>query len=247
MSGADGRDNAAVARAPSAGRQAPGSLAVARAILFKDLRIELRALESVPAMALFSLTTFVIFRFGLDRTDLEGSLAAGVVLVTILFAGLLAVNRLFAAEQNEGGFDALRLAPADAAPMFIAKVAALFVYMLALELVALPAFAFFFLDDWSGLPALLAVACLLNLALGTTGALIAAMTAGARAREVLAPLVLLPLLVPAMVAAANLAAPILAAGGPSYDDAAQWLAVLALYDAIFGLIGWAVYDFLLED
>lgn len=218
-----------------------------RAILAKDLRIELRAMESVPAMALFSLTTFVIFRFGLDRTELSGSLAAGVLLVTLLFAGLLAVNRLFDAEQREGGFDALRISPTEASSMFLAKVAALFVYLLALELVALPAFAFFFLDEWSGLPAMLGVACLLNLALGTTGALIAAMTAGARAREVLAPLVLLPLLVPAMIAAANLAAPILAAGGPEYTDAGQWLAVLALYDAIFGLIGWAVYDFLLED
>jgi heme exporter protein B len=218
-----------------------------RAILAKDLRIELRALESVPAMALFSLTTFVIFRFGLDRTELSGSLAAGVVLVTLLFAGLLAVNRLFAAEQREGGFDALRLSPADASAMFVAKVCALFVYLLALEVVALPAFALFFLDEWSGLPALLGVACLLNLALGTTGALIAAMTAGARAREVLAPLVLLPLLVPPMIAAANLAAPILEVGGPEFTDAGQWLAVIALYDSIFGLIGWAVYDFLLED
>lgn len=222
-------------------------MSTARAILVKDLRIELRAMESVPAMALFSLTTFVVFRFGLDRTELSGSLAAGVLLVTLLFAGLLAINRLFDAEQREGGFDALRISPAEASAMFIAKVAALFVYLLALEVVALPAFAFFFLDEWSGLPAMLGVACLLNLALGTTGTLIAAMTAGARAREVLAPLVLLPLLVPALIAAANLGAPILAAAGPEYTDAGQWLAVLALYDAIFGLIGWAVYDFLLED
>ncbi len=89
----------------------------------KDLRIELRTLQSLPAMALFAVTTFVIFRFGLDRTSLEGSLATGVLLVTILFAALLAINRLFVAERDEGGFDAIRLAPVDPTSLFVAKVA----------------------------------------------------------------------------------------------------------------------------
>ncbi len=76
-----------------------------RAILAKDLRIELRTMQSLPAMALFAVTIFVIFRFGLDRTTLNGGLAAGVLLVTILFAALLAINRLFVAEREQGGDD----------------------------------------------------------------------------------------------------------------------------------------------
>ena len=67
------------------------------AILAKDLRVELRTLQSVPAMVLFSVTTFVLFRYGLDRSDLSGSLAAGVLLATVLFAAILAINRLFVA------------------------------------------------------------------------------------------------------------------------------------------------------
>ena len=99
------------------------------AILGKDLRAELRTLQSLPAMALFAITTFVIFRFGLDRTSLSGGLAAGVLWATLLFAGVLGINRLFVAEREEGGFDAIRLAPIDRSVLFVAKVAALLLYL----------------------------------------------------------------------------------------------------------------------
>jgi len=120
-------------------------------ILAKDLRAELRTLQSLPAMALFATTTFVIFRFGLDRTQLSGSLAAGVLWATLLFAALLGVNRLFVAEREEGGFDAIRLAPIDRSVLFGAKAAALVIYLLALELVAVPIFALFFLGSAAAL------------------------------------------------------------------------------------------------
>jgi heme exporter protein B len=218
-----------------------------RAILAKDLRVELRTLESVPAMALFALTTFVLFRFGLDRERLEGSLAAGVLLATVLFAAILAINRIFLAEREQGGFDAIRLAPIDGTALFAAKVVALLVYLGALELVAVPAFAFLFMDEWSGLAPLLPVLLLANLGLAVTGTLVSAIAVNSRARDLLGPLILLPLLVPVMIAAAGAAEPLLAAGGPSYSDFAQWVAVLALYDVVFLLVGYAVYDFLLED
>jgi heme exporter protein B len=218
-----------------------------RAILSKDLRVELRTLESVPAMALFAITTFVLFRFGLDRETLEGSLAAGVLLATVLFAAILAINRIFLAEREQGGFDAIRLAPVDGTALFAAKVAALLVYLGALELVAVPAFAFLFMDEWTGLAPLLPVLLLADLGLAVTGTLVSAIAVNSRARDLLAPLILLPLLVPVMIAAAGAAEPLLAADGPSYADFGQWVAVLALYDVVFLLVGYAVYDFLLED
>ena len=218
-----------------------------RAILAKDLRIELRTLQSLPAMALFAVTTFVIFRFGLDRTSLEGSLAAGVLLVTVLFAALLAINRLFVAERDEGGFDAIRLAPVDPAALFAAKVAALTIYLLVLEAVALPVFAVFFLDDAAALGPLAGVLLLTDLGLAAAGALISTIGANSRARDLLTPLVLLPLLVPLMIAASGATEPLLAAGGPEYEGVAKWLGTLALYDLTFLLVGYAVYDFLLED
>jgi heme exporter protein B len=218
-----------------------------RAILAKDLRVELRTFESVPAMALFSVSAFVLFRYGLDRERLAGSLAAGVLLVTLLFAAILAINRLFVAEREQGGFDAIRLAPVDSSALYAAKVVALVVYLSLLELVAVPVFAVFFLDGWSGLGPLCAVLALTNLGLAVTGVLVSSLAVSSRARDLLGPLILLPLTVPLMIAAAGAAAPLLEAGGPDYDDFGRWLAVLALYDMTFLLIGYAVYDFLLED
>jgi heme exporter protein B len=218
-----------------------------RVILVKDLRIELRTLQSLPAMGLFCVTTFVIFRFGLDRTSLEGSLAAGVLLVTVLFAALLAINRLFVAERDEGGFDAIRLAPIDGTALFFAKVLALFFYLAILEVIALPVFAGFFLDDASGLLPLAGIMLLLDLGLAATGAVISTMGANSRARDLLTPLVLLPLLIPLMIAAAGATEPLLAAGGPSYDGVGTWVLTMALYDLLFVLVGYATYEFVLED
>ena len=222
-------------------------MSAVRAILAKDLQVELRTLQSVPAMALFAVTTFVLFRYGLDRESLSGSLAAGVLLATVLFAAILAVNRLFVAERDEGGFDAIRLAPVDGTALFVAKAAALIVYLLVLEAIALPVFAVFFLDDWGALAPLIGVLLLTDLGLAATGVLISSIAANSRARDLLVPLLLLPLLVPVMIAAAGAADPILAADGPSYDGVGKWLAILGLYDVVFLLIGYAVYDFLLED
>jgi heme exporter protein B len=217
------------------------------AILGKDLRVELRTLQSVPAMALFAITTFVIFRYGLDRTRLSGALAAGVLLATLLFAAVLAINRLFVAEHAEGGFDAIRLAPIDGTALFAAKAAAVVIYLLILEAVTLPVFAVFFLDSWSGLGPLAGVLLLLDLGLAVTGTVISSMAVNSRARDLLVPLLLLPLIVPLMIAAAGAAEPLLAAGGPDYDELGRWLAVLGLYDSVFLLVGYAVFDFLLED
>ena len=222
-------------------------MSAARVILVKDLRIELRTLQSLPAMALFAVTTFVIFRFGLDRTSLEGSLATGVLLVTILFAALLAINRLFVAERDEGGFDAIRLAPVDPTSLFVAKVLALLTYLAILELIAVPVFAGFFLDDAAGLLPLAGILLLLDLGLAATGAVVSTIGANSRARDLLTPLILLPLLVPLMIAAAGACEPLLVAGGPEYGDVGQWVLTMALYDLLFLLVGYATYEFLLED
>lgn len=217
------------------------------AILAKDLRGELRTLQSLPAMTLFAITTFVVFRFGLDRTSLSGSLASGVLWTTLLFAALLGVNRLFVAEREEGGFDAIRLAPIDRSALFAAKATALLAYLLALELVVVPVFAIFFLGSAAALGPLVAVLLLADLGLAATGTLISSMAVHSRARDLLGPLVLLPLVVPLMIAATGASEPLLAAGGPGYHRFGTWLAVLCLYDLVFLLVGYAVFDFLLED
>lgn len=223
------------------------TLTAALAILAKDLRGEARTLRTLTAMLLFAVTTFVIFRFGLGRTQLSGDLASGTLWVTLLFAALLGLNRLFVAEREEGGFDAIRMAPIDRNAMLIAKVAAFVIYMVAVELVALPVFALFFLSEFSGLAPLVAVMLMANLGLATTGTLISSMTVHTRARDMLTPLLLLPLVIPLMIATSAISGGLLGATGPDYERFWTWFAILGLYDLIFLLVGYAVFDFLLDD
>ena len=218
-----------------------------RTLLAKDLRVELRTLRSLPAMVLFAITTFIIFRFGLDRTELEGDLGAGVLVATLLFAAILAINRLFVAERDEGGFELIRLAPVDRNVLFAAKAAALVVYLVALELIAVPIFALFFLDTATGLPPLAAVLLLADIGLAATGTLISTIATMSSARDLLAPLILLPLLVPLVIATAGAAQHLLDAGGPDFGKVGTWIAVLGLYDSVFVLVGYATFDYLLED
>ncbi|MEA2386452.1 MAG: heme exporter protein [Thermoleophilaceae bacterium] len=220
----------------------------AGAILRKDLAIELRTRESVPAMVLFSITVFVLFHFGLDRDTLEGDLATGVVWVTLLLATILGVNRLYVGERDQGGFTAIMLAPIDRTALWVAKATALFLYLVALELVALPAFDLLLLGPGLGgaLPELLPILLLANLGLAAVGALIAALAIETRARDLIVPLLLLPMLVPVIIAAARATEPLLAAG-QSPDDLAKWLGFLALYDVVFVLVSIAVFDYLLDD
>ena len=219
-----------------------------RALLHKDLLMELRTRESVPAMALFSVTTFVIFHFALARSSVSGDLAAGVLWVTLLLAALLGVNRLFVAEREQGGFESFMLAPVDRVALGVAKAAALFCYLVVVELVAVPAFALLLLgpSPWSALPGLIALLVLADAGLAIVGTLASALAIQTRARDLIAPLIALPLLVPVVIAGARGSAPLLLDAGA---EALQfkWPAVLGLYDMVFALIAYAVFDFLLED
>jgi heme exporter protein B len=120
--------------------------------------------------------------------------------------------------------------------------------LLALELIALPVFALFFLSDgfWDALPRLLLVAVLADLGLAVVGALLASIAVHTRARDLLLPLLLLPLTVPVMIGAAAATKPLLSIPLET-TELGKWLAVLALYDLIFGLLAYAVFDFLMED
>jgi heme exporter protein B len=218
------------------------------ALIRKDLALERRSFESVPAMLMFSISTFVLFHFGLDRGSLAGDLASGVLWVTLLLAAVLGMNRLFVAEREQGGFDGFLMAPVDRTAMFVAKAAVLFGFLVAVELVAVPAFVILLLEPGIGqaLPELLAVLLLADAGIAVVGTLIGALGVQTRARDLIIPLMALPLLVPVVIAASEATAPLLAAGDPG-EFPVRWLAVLALYDAVFGLLAYAVFDFLLEE
>ncbi len=217
-------------------------------ILRKDLLLELRAFETLPAMVLFSIATFVIFHFGLNQATIDGQLAGGVLTVTLLFAAMLGINRLFVAEREQGGFDAFLLAPVDRSALLVAKASALFIFLVVLEVIAVPAFALLLLGPplFPVLPGLLVVLVLGDIALAVIGTLVSAIAVHTRARDLTGPIIGLPLLIPALIGTARGVGPLFAAHG-SGSPPAKWLAILALYDLVFALLSYAVFDFLLED
>jgi len=218
------------------------------ALVRKDLRAEVRNLEAVPAMLLFTVSTFVLFHFGLDRDTLDGSLASGVLWVTLLLAAVLGMNRLFVTEREQGGFDAFLLAPVDRTAMFVAKAFVLFAFLVVVEVVAVIAFAVLLLGPGLGgaLPGLPLVLVLADAGLAVIGTLVGALAVQTRARDLIVPLLALPLCVPLLIAAAEATAPLLEEGGAGAVSG-RWLGVLGLYDVVFGLLAYAVFDFLLED
>ena len=205
----DGAGERVEAPAATALRAPPSMRAVIAALLRKELRVELRTFESIPAMSLFSVTTYVLFHFGLQQDTVKGALASGVLWVTLLFASVLGINRLFVADAEQGGFDGFLLSPADRSALLFAKALALFIYLVVLELIAVPAFALLLLGSSlaAAMPGLLLVPVVIGCALATT------------------PLFSVP-----------------AAGPPL-----RWLLTLGLYDLVFAVIAFALFDFLLED
>jgi len=244
------RDQAAAGsgRSPRGVRPGPSIATAVAAILRKELRVELRTLESVPAMSLFSVTTFVLFHFALNRDSVDGDLASGILWVTLLFSSILAINRLFVADEEQGGFDGFLLAPVDRTALLIAKFLTLLAFLVVLELVAVPAFGLLLLEPSLGgiLPRLVGILVLGDLGIAAVGTLVAALAVRTRARDLLGPLLALPLLVPVVLGGARACAPLLAAGHPGAVPV-RWLETLGLYDLVFGLVAYAVFDFLLED
>ena len=219
------------------------------ALLRKEARLELRTPQVVPAMALFGVTTLVVFHFSLQRNTVEGDLAAGVLVVTLLFASMLGVNRLFVADHEDGGFDGFLLAPVDRTALLIAKALALGAFLVVVEIVLVPAFGLLLLGPgltgevvWKATVILL----LADAGVAVVGTLVAALAIQTRARDLIVPLIALPLLVPVVIGAAKALAPTFDAAGAGAIPG-RWLLVLGLYDLVFGLLAYAVFDFLVEE
>ena len=163
------------------------------ALARKDLRVELRARDTLPAMLLFVLSTLVVFRFALPN-DSGGDAAYGLLWVAIVFTALLGLARAWVPEHEHGVLDGLILAPCDRSAIWFGKTLATLAFLLAAQVVALPAFALFFapLDATAVAGVLLA-----DIGICVVGSLLAAMAAAGRARELLLPLLVLPSVDPA--------------------------------------------------
>ena len=200
----------------------------------KDLRLELRARDTLPAMALFVLSTMTIFHFALPSGSSDNA-ALGLLWISILFTALLGLTRTYAPEREQSMFDGLLLSPVDRSAIWLAKTVAAMAFLAAVEVVALFAFWLFFAHvGWS----LLAAVALADIGLCAVGALAAAMATASRSRELILPLLLLPLAIPVIVGAV---------GASVTDEPGKYLAFLALYDAIFSVIAWATFEYVVAE
>jgi heme exporter protein B len=204
------------------------------ALARKDLLLELRARDTLPAMVIFVVATLVVFHFALPATDGEAA-ASGLLWVAIVFTALLGLTRAFVSEREQGLLDALVLAPVDRSTIWLGKTLATLAFLVAVEAVALPAFQLFF--GGIDAPTIAAVA-LANVGICAVGTLVAAMAVAGRARELLLPLLFLPLAIPIVVGgvAATVA-----------DDPTRSLGFLALYDAVFAILAWASFEYVVTE
>lgn len=217
------------------------------AILWKDLQIELRTKETLAALLLLGLLTLVVLSFAFDPTSpLREPAAPGVLWVALIFAGTLGMNRSLLRERDNDCLHGLLLAPIDRGAIYLAKTGANFLFMVAAQLVLLPLFVFFFNLPFVLTIARLAPVLLLALlgfaAIGTTFAAISLRT---RAREVMLPLLMLPLAAPLFIAGIQASTQLMS--GATLGAAAHWLNLIGAFDAVFLVVGWMGFEYVIEE
>jgi heme exporter protein B len=211
-----------------------GYLADVTALARKDLLVELRSRDTVPAMLVFVLGTLVVFHFAVPEESSRLA-ATGMLWIALLFTALLALVRSFVAEREGAVIDGLLLAPCDRSAIWLGKTLSVVAFLIFAEAVALPAFALFYEPvSWE----LVAGVALADIGIASVGTLLGAMAAAARARELLLPLLFLPLAIPLIVGGV---------GATVAEDPARYLAFLALYDLIFAILSWASFEYVVTE
>jgi heme exporter protein B len=209
-------------------------LADVGALARKDLLLELRARDTLPAMLLFVVSTLVVFHFVLPSGSSDLA-ATGLLWVALLFTALLGLSRAFAAEREQGVIDGLVLAPSDRSAIWLGKALSILAFLALAEVIALPAYALFFRPVDA---ALVGGVVLADIGIAAVGTLLAAMATASRARELLLPLLFLPLAIPIVVGGV---------GASVSGEPARYLGLLGLYDALFAIICWASFEYVVTE
>ena len=200
----------------------------------KDLTLELRARDTLPAMLLFVVSALVVFHFALPAHSSELA-AKGLLWVAIVFTALVGLTRAFVAEREERLIDGLLLAPCDRSAIWLAKSIAVLAFLGVAELVALPAYALFFSGiGWSTVAAV----ALADVGIVAVGTLLAAIAAVSRARELILPLLFLPLAIPVVIGGV---------GASVVGSPGRYLGFLCLYDVVFAIISWASFEYVVTE
>lgn len=214
------------------------------AIVRKDVMLELRTKDFVVSVFVFSLLVILIFSFAIEPSpQLVERVAPGVLWTAFIFGGVLGLTRSFALERDGGNLGGLLLAPVPRDAIYVGKMLASFLFMLAVEVLVYPAFGVLF-DLPLFQAELVLVAVLATLGISAVGTLFAAMAVNTRAGEVMLPLLFLPAVVPVVIAAVEASA---AALGGDSGEVLRWLPLLAAYDAVFVVACAFAFHFVVEE
>ncbi|HEY7168643.1 MAG TPA: heme exporter protein CcmB [Candidatus Binatia bacterium] len=215
-------------------------------LLRKDLLIELRRRESVMTMFFFGALLLFVFHFSFDLVpEKVGEMTSGLLWLAFLFTGTLGLTQLFEAERANHCLDALLLSPVDRGALFLAKTCFNVILMVVVEVFVVPLFWILFnLTSWQLVPWLLGISFLGTVGFCVLGTLLSGITLRARARELLLPLVLFPLMIPVILATIRCMEALLHDG--AIGDAAQWLRLLVGFDVIFATVGILIFDWIID-
>ena len=217
------------------------------AVIWKDIVAELRTKEMFSAMFVFGVLVIVIFNFAFDlRVSGERvrQVTPGALWVAFSFAGILGLNRAFVVEKDRGCLDGLLLAPVDHTAIYFGKMISTILFMLVVEAFMLPVFTAFFSVNLFDLR-LVFVVLLGTVGFAGVGTLLSAITAQTRAREVLLPILLLPVAAPVLIAAVKATAGIL--DGLAMGELTRWLQLLVAFDLIFPAVAFMTFDFVVKE
>jgi len=215
------------------------------AIFWKDMLTELRTKEVVTSVLVFALLVIVIFNFAFStRTDATELVAPGILWVALTFGGVLGFNRIFAVEKENSRLEGLMLCPVDHAVIYWGKLTGSFTFMLAVAVVLTPIFLVLF-NLPLFLPRLALIIILANLGFAAVGTLFSAVAINTRARDIMLPILFLPVVVPVIVAAVKATAPVLA--GKPWDDILMWLQIMIAFDIIYLVVATLVFEFVVEE
>ena len=214
-------------------------------IVRKDIAVELRTKEMLSSMFVFALLVIVIFNFAFElRVENVREVAPGVLWVTFTFAGMLGLNRSFVLEKDKGCLEGLLLCPVDRSAIYLGKMLGNFVFMTVVEAIILPISSVLFnLSLFQ--PLLLLIVVLGTLGFAGVGTLFSAMAVHTRVREVMLPVLLFPVVVPAMIAAVKATGGIL--DGQLFSEIAHWFRLLVAFDLIFLAISFMTFDYVVEE
>ncbi len=216
------------------------------AIVAKDVVAELRTREMLSSMFVFSLLVILIFNFAFDlRAENQKTLAPGVLWVAIAFAGMLGLSRSFIMEKDRGSMEGLLLTPVDRSAIFLGKMSGNVLFITVVEIVILPIFMVLFNLPAGILPLVAGVMVMGTIGFAGVGTLFSAMAVHTRAREVLLPILLFPVVIPLMLAAVKLTSAIL--DRLPFADVQNWFSLLVAFDLIFMALSFILFDYVMEE